>query len=166
MGGGVVRVGIRGLRHRLRRTGVARASRPEARAEYRGPDRVVLVLVYFVCFAATGSPDATWARVVSWFPATAPIAMPTRIAMGAATWWDPLFAATLTVVVIAGLVVLGGRIYARAVLHSGRLLKLRDVWRHPPAPGPSADEPSTSDFAHNLRPEEADVDTCGVRAQR
>ena len=61
-----------------------------------GPVSVVLVLVYFVSFAAIGSPDTSWARVVSWIPATAPIAMPTRIAMGAATWWEPLLAAVLT----------------------------------------------------------------------
>ena len=89
------------------------ASRPEDAQSVAGPISVVLVVVYFVCFAATGSPDATWARLVSWFPATAPIAMPTRIAMGVATWWDPLLAAMLTGAAIAGLVVLGGRIYAK-----------------------------------------------------
>ena len=76
----------------------------------------MLVLVYFVSFAAIGSPDTTWAHLVSWFPATAPIAMPTRIAMGAASWWDPLVAVALTVAAIAGLVVFGGRVYAGAVL--------------------------------------------------
>ena len=71
------------------------ASRPEDAQFVAGPISVVLILVYFVSFAAVGSPDTTWARLVSWFPATAPIAMPSRIAMGAATWWDPLLAAML-----------------------------------------------------------------------
>jgi ABC-2 type transport system permease protein len=55
--------------------------------------------------------------------------MPARIAMGAAAWWEPLVAAALTVAAIAGLVVLGGRIYTAAVLHSGSTLSLRDAWQ-------------------------------------
>ncbi len=116
------------------------ASRPEDAQSVAGPISVVLVLVYFVSFAAIGSPDTTWAHLVAWFPASAPIAMPTRIAMGAASWWDPLFAVALTVAAIAGLVVFGGRVYAGAVLHSGPTLKLRDAWHHTkrgPAPADS-----------------------------
>ena len=48
--------------------------------------------------------------------------------MGAATWWEPMLAAMLTVAAIAGLVVFGGRVYAGAVLHNGPTLKLREVW--------------------------------------
>ena len=110
------------------------ASRPEDAQSAAGPVSVVLVLVYFVSFAAIGSADATWARLVAWFPATAPMAMPTRIAMGAATWWDPLLALVLTAAAVAGLVVFGGRVYAGAVLHNGPTLKLRDVWQRPREP--------------------------------
>ena len=44
----------------------------------------MLGAAYFVAFAAIGSPDTVWARAVSYFPVTAPLAMPNRIAMGAA----------------------------------------------------------------------------------
>ena len=87
-----------------------------------------------VSFAAIGSPETTWARMVSWFPATAPFAMPNRIAMGVATWWDPLVAVVLTLAGIAGLVVLGGRVYTGAILHTGSTLGLRDAWRGPATP--------------------------------
>ena len=60
--------------------------------------------------------------------------MPNRIAMGAATWWDPVFAALLTLAAIAGLVVLGGRVYTRAILHTGATLSLGEAWRGAPAP--------------------------------
>ena len=112
------------------------ASRPEDAQSATGPISVVLILVYFVSFAAIGSPDTNWARAVSWLPITAPIAMPTRIAMGAATWWEPIVAAGLTAAAIGGLVVLGGRIYASAVLHNGPTLKLRDAWRQSEADSP------------------------------
>ena len=68
-------------------------------------------------------------QVVSFFPATAPLAMPNRIAMGATAWWEPLVAVLLTLAAIAGLVVFGGRVYAGGVLHSGPALSLRAAWR-------------------------------------
>lgn len=118
------------------------ASRPEDAQSAAGPVSVVLVLVYFLSFAAIGSADTTWARVVAWFPATAPIAMPSRIAMGAASWWDPLLALALTGAAIAGLVTLGGRVYAGAVLHNGPTLKLRDVWQSTTHHANEQNEPS------------------------
>jgi hypothetical protein len=39
--------------------------------------------------------------------------------MGGTSWWEPVVAALLTVVTIAGLVPLGGRVYANAILHTG-----------------------------------------------
>jgi hypothetical protein len=99
---------------------------------------VVLVLGFLVSFATIGSADTTWARLVSWFPLTAPIAMPNRIAMGAASWWDPLVAVVLTLAAIVGLVVLGGRVYTRAILHTGATLTVGQAWRGAPVPSPTA----------------------------
>jgi hypothetical protein len=63
------------------------------------------------------------------------MAMPGRIAMGAAAWWEPVVAAMLTLAAIAGLVQLAGRVYTRAILHSGPALSLRDIWRGKAASG-------------------------------
>ena len=110
------------------------ASRTEDASSVTGPVSIILVLGFIVSFAAIGSADTTWAQLVAWFPITAPLAMPNRIAMGAATWWDPVLAALLTVATIAGLVVLGGRVYTRAILHTGATLSLGEAWRGAPAP--------------------------------
>lgn len=116
------------------------ASRTEDASSVTGPVQVLLVVAFMVSFAAIGSADTTWAQVVSWLPITAPLAMSNRIAMGAATWWDPLVATVLTLATIGGLVVLGGRIYTRAILHTGARLSLAEAWRggfapsHPEAP--------------------------------
>jgi ABC-2 type transport system permease protein len=110
------------------------ASRTEDASSVSGPVSILLVAGFVVSFAAIGSPETMWARMVSWFPATAPFAMPNRIAMGVATWWDPLVAALLTLAGIAGLVVLGGRVYTGAILHTGATLGLRDAWRGPSTP--------------------------------
>ncbi|MGZ4104792.1 MAG: ABC transporter permease [Actinomycetota bacterium] len=113
------------------------ASRMEDAQSTTGPVTVVLVASYLVSFAAIGSPDTLWAKVVSFFPLTAPLAMPNRVAMGATAWWEPLLAATLTIGAVAALIQLGGRVYSGAVLHTGPTLKLRDVLRGttPPAGG-------------------------------
>jgi hypothetical protein len=60
--------------------------------------------------------------------------MPNRIAMGAATWWDSVVAVILTLATIAGLVVLGGRVYTRAILRTGATLSLGEAWRSPALP--------------------------------
>ena len=108
------------------------ASRTEDASSVAGPVTTVLVLGFFASFAAIGSADTAWARVVSWLPITAPLAMPNRIAMGAAAWWEPAGAAVVTLATIAGLVVLGGRVYTRAILHTGPTLSLGDAWRGAP----------------------------------
>jgi ABC-2 type transport system permease protein len=116
------------------------ASRTENASSVTGPISIVLVLGFMVSFASIGSAAAIWARLVAWFPLTAPLAMPTRIAMGEATWWDPLVGVLLTAAAIAGLVVLGGRIYTRAILHTGATLTLGQAWRGAPAPaGPRSE---------------------------
>jgi ABC-2 type transport system permease protein len=114
------------------------ASRTEDASSVTGPVTIVLVLAFVVSFAAIGSADTTWARLVSWFPLTAPLAMPNRIAMGAATWWDPLVAMILTLAAIAALVVLGGRIYTRAILHTGSTLTLGEALRDAVSAGATA----------------------------
>jgi ABC-2 type transport system permease protein len=108
-------------------------TRTEDASSVAGPVSTVLVLGFFASFAAIGSASTTWARLISWLPITAPLAMPNRIAMGAATWWEPAVAALLTVATIVGLVVLGGRVYTRAILHTGPTLSLGDAWRGAPA---------------------------------
>ena len=105
------------------------ASRPEDAQAVTGPVTVVMVAGFFVSFAAIGSPTTMWAKLVSYFPLTAPLAMPNRIAMGATAIWEPILAVTITVATIAGLVRAGGRVYTGAVLHAGPTLTLRDAWQ-------------------------------------
>ncbi|MGZ4594677.1 MAG: ABC transporter permease [Actinomycetes bacterium] len=105
------------------------ASRTEDASSVAGPITAVLIAAYFLSFALTAQPDTVLAKVASYFPATAPLVMPNRIAMGATSWWEPVVAAALTLAAIAGLVQLGGRVYSGAVLHTGRTLKLREAWQ-------------------------------------
>jgi ABC-2 type transport system permease protein len=108
------------------------ATRTEDAQSVAGPVQVVLIAGYFAACASIASPDALWSRAISFFPPTAPLVMPNRIAMGAATWWEPVAAAAVTIAAVAGLVVLGGRVYTAGILHSGPTLKLRQAWRGGP----------------------------------
>ena len=113
------------------------------------PVSFVLGAAYWVSYiVVANNPDSAGSRLVSLFPATAPFAMPGRIALGVAAWWEPIIAAALTVAAIAGLAVLAGRVYTGAILHTGPTLKLRDAWSAANRSGPPAAEPG----AHRVGP--------------
>jgi ABC-2 type transport system permease protein len=79
--------------------------------------------------------------------------------MGAATWWDPLVAVASTLAATAGPVVLGGRVYSQAIMHTGPRLKLGEAWHGRPArasgPAPLPAAPSgavAADGGDRVRP--------------
>ncbi|TCN44851.1 ABC-2 type transport system permease protein [Kribbella orskensis] len=113
------------------------ASRTEDAQSVAGPIGYVLIACYWAAFlAVSGDPDGLLSRLLSLFPATAPFAMPGRIALGSVAWWEPLLAVALTLAAIAGLVALAGRVYTNAILHSGTTLRLRDAWHRDQAQPP------------------------------
>jgi len=109
------------------------ASRTEDASSISAPVTTLLIAGYWASLVAVGGdPGGGWAKVVSFFPATAPFAMPARVALGAAAWWEPVVAAGVALVAIAALVVFAGRVYSGAVLRIGATVKLRDAWRGTP----------------------------------
>ena len=75
-------------------------------------------MAYFVGFMVTGT-----ARVVlSFVPIISSILMPVRIVEGTADWWEPVVALLINLVFAVAMVLLGERIYRRALLQTqGRL---------------------------------------------
>lgn len=113
------------------------ASRSEDASSVAGPVTTVLLVAYWASFIVVGrDPASGVSRAISIFPLTAPFAMPGRVALGAAAWWEPILATALTLVAIAGLVLFAGRVYAGAILHTGPTLKLGDAWRGSASPAP------------------------------
>ena len=113
-------------------------SRVEDAQSVAGPVMVILPVAYFASFVMIAQPASAAARAISYFPLTAPMAMPGRIAMGAAAWWEPVTAAILTLATTAALVLLAGRLYTSAILHTGPRLSLKDAWQTTTSPGPRA----------------------------
>jgi len=120
-------------------------SRVEDAQSVAAPVTVVLMVAYFASFVTIGNPAGAAARALSYIPLSAPMAMPGRIAMGAAAWWEPVVSAMITLATIAGLVQLAGRVYTRAILHAGPALSLRDVWRDRTASGRAGGGASSPD---------------------
>ena len=128
------------------------ASRTAEASNAAIPVSVGLTAAYWASYMVVANdPDSAGSKLVSLFPATAPFAMPGRIALGAAAWWEPIIATVLTVAAIAGLAVLAGRVYTGAILHTGPTLKLRDAWNAANRSGPRVAEPAAHRAGPRLR---------------
>ena len=66
-------------------------------------------------------------------PLTSPLVMPARIAEGVATVPEMAASALLLVAAIALVTRFGAVVYGRAIVRTGRRLKLKDVLRSTPA---------------------------------
>ena len=94
------------------------------------PITLVLVLAFVTGFSVLArDASGTASTVLSLIPPFTPILMPGKIALGAAPGWQILLGIGLTLIAIALLTLLGGRIYRTAVLHMGARLRLRDALR-------------------------------------
>jgi ABC-2 type transport system permease protein len=107
----------------------ALASRQEDAQTVVVPVTMLTIAAYLVSFVAVEVPDGPVARVCSFFPPTAPFVMIVRQARGGVAWWETVLSATLLLMSSYGLIRLGGRVYAGAILRVGRRVKLRDAWR-------------------------------------
>lgn len=70
-------------------------------------------------------------NVLSYVPFSAPVAMPMRLFLGDAAWWEPLIALALLLVTTAGVIAVGAKIYERSLLRTGARVKLGEVLRQP-----------------------------------
>jgi ABC-2 type transport system permease protein len=77
----------------------------------------------------TQDPDGLLARVMTFFPPSAPMVVPLRTALGAIEPWEVGLSILVMVATIWALFVVGARVYAGAVLQVGSRMKLRDAWR-------------------------------------
>jgi ABC-2 type transport system permease protein len=109
--------------------GGALVPRQEELQSVTTPLTLILLISFFVSFAVLDNPDGTLAHVTSFIPMTAPITMPARIALGAASPLEIAGALVVTLGCAVLLIPLAGRIYSGAVLRTGSAVKLREAWR-------------------------------------
>lgn len=65
--------------------------------------------------------------IASYVPFSAPVAMPVRLFLGEAAWWEPLAALGLLVAATAVVITVGARIYTRSLLRFSGRVKLREA---------------------------------------
>lgn len=88
------------------------------------PMTVVMVGAFFV---ATSAADTVVGAVLGLFPLTSPIVQPTRLVTGESSALEAGFSIALLVVAAAVAVRFGGVVYRRAIVRTGRRLKVRDL---------------------------------------
>jgi ABC-2 type transport system permease protein len=88
------------------------------------PLTILLIASFFVAQTASDSPLG---RVLAVVPLTSPIVMPARIAVGEASAPEMVLSLVLGAATVALVVRGGARVYARAIVRTGRRLKLREV---------------------------------------
>ncbi len=102
----------------------ALASRSEDLQSTSMPVTVVLIVAFF----AGMTLDGTARSISSYVPIVSGITMPGRIAVGEVSWFEPLIALALTLVLAALTIRFGERVYRRSLLQSRGRVSLRRVW--------------------------------------
>lgn len=104
-------------------------SRQEDAQSAAAPISMVFTVAYLTVFILGASPSSTTARVVSVLPPFAPLLMPLRVSLGAASVAEIVLAAVLLLAATFGMLRLAGAIYGRTLLHRGSRLKWKQALR-------------------------------------
>ena len=104
----------------------ALVERQEEAGSVVSPLMAVLVATFIL---VSGNPDSTLGAVLAYVPFTSPLVEPARMAMGVSSPVEAAASLVIGVITVAVILRVGGTIYARAVVRTGRRLKLRDVLR-------------------------------------
>jgi ABC-2 type transport system permease protein len=103
-------------------------SRQEDLQNTMTPISLVILASFFVSIGALSSPDAPLVKLASFLPPSAPLAMPPRLILGYATPAQAVLSAAISIAATVGMIRIASRIYASAILRTGRV-GLREVWR-------------------------------------
>jgi ABC-2 type transport system permease protein len=107
----------------------ALASRMEEASNATTPVSLLATAGYLLgLLVVPGDPTGVVARLATFFPPFAPMIVPLRAALAAIEVWEAILAAVVAIAATYLMLVFGGRVYAGAVLRTGRV-RLRDAWR-------------------------------------
>jgi ABC-2 type transport system permease protein len=87
-----------------------------------------LTMLMLVMFFGGISLDGRGQVIASFIPPVSAVVMPKRILTGGVAWWEPLVALGLLAVFAALTVMVGERLYRRALLQTGGRVSLRQAW--------------------------------------
>jgi len=85
---------------------------------------LTMIPYFVVVFFSDNAPVLT---ATSYVPFSAPVAMPVRLFLGDAAWWEPLVSLALLTVSCLVVIAIAARIYERSVLRMGARVRVREV---------------------------------------
>ncbi|MEV8338763.1 ABC transporter permease [Leucobacter sp. NPDC077196] len=103
----------------------ALVSRQEDIGSVTSPVMMLVMIPFFLIILFNSNPQAL--AIMSYIPFSAPNAMPMRLYLGIAEWWEPIVSLGILVVTIALVIWIGSRIYSNSILRTGVRVKLRDA---------------------------------------
>ncbi len=103
----------------------AMVSRMEDIGATTTPVTMLVMIPYFLVIFFNS--DETVMTVLSYVPFSAPVAMPLRLFLGTAEWWEPLLALGILAATTVVVVLIGARIYERSLLKLGAPVKWREA---------------------------------------
>lgn len=94
------------------------------------PLSIPMIVGYVVALtgAAGASGPSLLVKVFAYLPPTAPFAMPALVGAGEASWWEFVISALLSISSTFAVAHVAARVYRRAVLRTGRRVRLREVF--------------------------------------
>ncbi|GAA1924925.1 ABC transporter permease [Nocardioides hwasunensis] len=99
-----------------------------SRAEDLQTTSTPLTMLMLVMFFGGISLDGRGQVIASFIPPVSAVVMPKRILAGGVEWWEPLLALGLLAAFAAVTVMVGERLYRRALLQTGGRVSLRQAW--------------------------------------
>jgi ABC-2 type transport system permease protein len=90
---------------------------------------LVLLIPIVIAFPAMKNPDATWIRIMTFFPFLTPTMMALRIPIQMPAVWEILATILLMIVSIWGIMVAAGRIFRIGILMTGKAPNILEIFR-------------------------------------
>ena len=92
------------------------------------PLSLPLIVGYVVSLiTASSARPSTFLEILAYLPPTAPVAMPTLVSLGAATWWEFVISVVVSLASTIAVARLATSIYRRAILRTGRRVRIREL---------------------------------------
>jgi ABC-2 type transport system permease protein len=91
------------------------------------PVMMLVMIPYFMVIFF--NDNALVLRVMSYVPFSAPVAMPVRLFVGAAAWWEPLLSLLILLLTTGVVIIFGSRVYRNSLLRTGTRVPLRQALR-------------------------------------
>jgi ABC-2 type transport system permease protein len=104
-------------------------SRQEDAQSAAAPISLLFTAGYMAVFVLGANPYSTVTRIVSVLPPFAPLLMPRRVAVGAASILEIVVAAVGLLLATFGMLRLAGSVYGRTLLHRGSRLQWKQALR-------------------------------------